>query len=370
MKIGLNATCFNDRPSGAKQRFIGLYSELFQNMSNSRFIIYEPQDCLMSKWFPELDNIEFKKTLIPSEGRINKYLIGLTYWKELLKKEKLDFLEGFNLPNVSVSNEKRFQTIHDIRSIYKDFSLFERTLSRSIHLKSIHSSDHIITVSESMRMEINQLAPNANVTVIYNGIDASQFLDVSDNEIQEFRSQFKLPSQFILSIGHFERRKNYLNLINAIKILKDRGFDCPLLIVGNDNGEKQKILNKIQIEGLDKQIFLFSGLTDVQVKYLYKLSNAFVFPSLYEGFGIPILESMASGTPIIMSNLEVFQEIMNGQGVHFNQHSPISIADSIEATLSNSDLIFSLKHYGQERIKDFSFTKLAQKLKLLYKFHY
>lgn len=369
MKIGLNATCFNDRPSGAKQRFIGLYSQLFQTMSYAKFIIYEPEDCPMAHWFPELDNIEFKQTSIPSEGRIKKYLIGLTYWKEFLKKEKLDFLEGFNLPNVSVSNEIRFQTIHDIRSIYKDFSVFERSISKSIHLKSIHSSDHIITVSESMRKEINQLTPNANISVIYNGIDVNQFLDISEDEIYAFQAEFKLPSQFILSIGHFEKRKNYFNLIDAIKILKDRGFDCPLLIVGNDNGEKQKIFNKVQKEGLDKQVFLFSGLSDLQVRYLYKLSNAFIFPSLYEGFGIPILESMAAETPIIMSDLEVFHEIMNGKGVYFNQNRSISIAETIEGTLTDSDLILDLKKYGLNRIKDFSFFKLAQKLKLLYKFH-
>ena len=221
MKIGLNATCFNDRPSGAKQRFIGLYSHLFQNMSYAKFVVYEPVDCSMANWFPELDNIVFKKTPIPSEGRIKKYLIGLNYWKKFLQKENLDFLEGFNLPNVSVSNEIRFQTIHDIRSIYKDFSILERSVSKSIHLKSIHSSDHIITVSESMRKEINQLSPNANISVIYNGIDVNEFLDISDDEMKAFQAEFKLPSEFILSIGHFEKRKNYSNLINAIKILKD-----------------------------------------------------------------------------------------------------------------------------------------------------
>ena len=141
------------------------------------------------------------------------------------------------------------------------------------------------------------------------------------------------------------------------------------MIVGNDNGDKKRILNKIRNDGLDNQIYLYSGLSNNEVKYLYKLAFAFVFPSVYEGFGIPILESMASSTPLILSDLPVFKEIAKDHAVFFDPYDIESIADSIHRLLEDSTLLEKLKFDGSTRLKDFSFHQISKKLELLYSYY-
>ena len=98
MKVGLNATCFNNRPSGAKQRFIGIYSELIKRMSDTEFLIYEPSDSNFGSWLETEPNVSFKSTPIPSQGQMKKFFVGLRYWQSVLQREGLDLFEGYNLP--------------------------------------------------------------------------------------------------------------------------------------------------------------------------------------------------------------------------------------------------------------------------------
>ena len=366
MKIGLNGTCFNSRPSGAKQRFVGLYGKLFEQMSDCEFIVFEPSDTKMDSWFKTHDNVTFKQTIIPSEGRIKKFLLGLNYWKKLLLKEEVDYFEGFNLPSIKNPTGKTFHTIHDVRGIYREFSPWEHIISKPTHKKFLNRVDSIITVSQTMKDEILKFSPNSDISVIYNGLDCDSFSDVPEDVTQKIRKQLKLPSDFILSVGHFEHRKNYINLINSIKILKKKNFKIPLVIIGNDNGTKETICKKIDQENLSDLIHIFSDLSDEEVKGVYKLSKLFIFPSTYEGFGIPILESMASKTPIVLSNLTVFKEITEGVGIYFDPHNPNDIAKCIKDTLSNENLLDDLKGYGSTRVKDFSFKNLAIELKKFY----
>ena len=366
MRIGLNATCFNDRPSGANQRFLGIYGSLFDQMPDAEFLVFEPHDVKIHTWFRERSNVTFKRTIIPSEGRVKKFLIGSAFWRKYLLNQKLDFFEGFNIPSIANPCGKTFHTIHDIRGTQKEFSSWEHFISRPAHKKSLNRVDNIITVSQTMKSEILKLCPNVDISVIYNGLDYESFNQISANIIEETKKNLKIPSEFALSVGHFEDRKNYENLIDAIKILKDIGLEIPLVIVGNDNGSKEKIMKKISQNNLNKLIFLRSDITNLEVKALYKLSNLFIFPSVYEGFGIPLLESMAAKTPLISSDIEVFREITQNQGIYFDPLSPLNIANSIKNTLMDSNLLNDIQAYGINRVRDFSFNSLALQLKNFY----
>ena len=366
MKIGLNATCFSDRPSGAKQRFIGLYGSLFTQMPEAEFVVFEPCDTKLDTWFNNHDNVTFIQTVIPSEGRVKKFLLGLNFWKKFLKNEKIDYFEGFNLPSIQNPTGKTFHTIHDVRGIYKEFSTWEHIISKPAHIRSLRRVDSIITVSETMKAEILKLCPDADISVIYNGLNHKNFANVQQDTVDKIKKELNLPSEFILSVGHFEHRKNYLNLIDAVNILKKLKFKIPLVIVGNDNGTKKIIDKKISQENLSDLVHIHSNLTDAEVQVLYKTCNLFIFPSTYEGFGIPILESMAMNTPIILSDLKVFKEITQNKGIYFNPHDPNDIAKCIKETLMDEDLLNDMKHYGLTRVKDFDFFNLALKLKKFY----
>ena len=368
MKIGLNATCFNDRPSGANQRFIGIYGELVKHLPDTEFVLYEPADYRVGTWFDGAPNVSVRQTPIPSEGRIHKIIKGFGYWQSALKYEKFDIFEGFNLPAIKIPSGKVLHTIHDIRGMHPEWgSVFKYIKYKFTIEDMLKKTDRIITVSESMKNEILSFYPDAPVSVVHNGFNVGEYDHVSASDQQVFRLKYALPSEFLLSVGHFEKRKNYLNLIEAVARLHDQGFPCNLLIIGNDSGEGKVMKEKIESMNLSSRVTILSGLTDLEVRCAYKLCSLFVFPSSYEGFGIPILEAMAANAPMVLSDLPVFREITEDQGIYFPYDDSNAIASAIEKVLSSDSEKNRLIQYGNKRVEAFSFKKISMDLALVYK---
>lgn len=367
MKIGLNATCFNDRPSGARQRFVGIYGELVKRLPDAEFVVYEPSDCCVASRFDGAPNVSARQTPLPSEGRVRKFLGGLSYWGSALAREKFDLFEGFNLPLVKAPSGKTILTIHDIRRMHPEWGVVERTAYKAVVGKSLTGADHVITVSEAMRQDILSFYPGIPISVIYNGLDAQAFDRVSESDLQAVRRKFALPEEFVLAVGHFENRKNYLRLVDAFARLRDKGRACSLLIVGNDSGLRKTIEERIESAKLSDRVKTLSCLSDLEVRCVYKLCSLFVFPSSYEGFGIPILEAMAAKRPMVLSDIPVFREITQDKGVYFPHDDVESMAIAIEKVLSSSSERARLVEYGNERVQDFSFPSLAAQVERLYR---
>ena len=367
MKIGINATCFNDRPSGAKQRFIGIYKELFKHLNNDEFIVYEPSDCQISPWFDKSENVVFKQTPLFSHSRLQQYYAGLFYWRRFLRSEKFDMFEQLHLPLVKAPTGRTILTIHDIRGIILKGGRRERTIYKTILERSLTAADHVITVSESVRDEILDLNPKIPISVICNGIDIEAFENIPKSELLTVQQNFNLPDEFLLAVGHIEKRKNYLGLIDAITRLHRGGRSIYLVIIGNDSGEMNAVIERVHSLNLANYVKILSDLTDLEVRCIYTLCKLFVFPSSYEGFGIPILEAMAAKRPIVLSNIPVFREITQGQGVYFSHNDPDSIASAIDEVLSSTSECDRLIQYGSKRVIDFSFRKISMDIGRVYK---
>jgi glycosyltransferase involved in cell wall biosynthesis len=367
LKVGLNATCLNERPSGAKQRFIGIYGELFKLLPEVEFVVYEPADCQIESWFDSNPNVSFRCTPIPSEGRIRKFLVGLGYWSDVFSKDQFHIFENFNQPLVKAPNGRTLLTIHDIRRIYHDWSSWEGNVYKATLARDLRVADHVITVSQAMKDEILDFYPSASVSVLYNGLNASEFSSVTPTDIKATSQKYNLPSEFVLAVGHHEKRKNYLNLIESFARLRDRGIARNLVIVGNDSGEQRAIKERILFENLSGFVTVLSGLSDLEVRCAFKLSSLLVFPSSYEGFGIPILEAMAAGCPMALSDIPVFREITQNQGVYFFHQDPNSIALAIDEALTSNSNRERQIYYGYKRVQEFNFNRLAEQLANLYK---
>jgi glycosyltransferase involved in cell wall biosynthesis len=367
MKIGLNATCFNDRPSGAKQRFVGIYTELFRLLSTDEFVVYEPSDCRMHSWFKDAQNVIFKQTPLSSQSRLKKHLGGLGFWPAALKKEKFDIFESFHLPLVKAPSGRTILTIHDIRGIIISGGWRERLVYKTILEKALKAADHVVTVSDAVRNEMLEHYPNTSVSVIYNGIDIDSFQNVSTIESLNVQQKYGLTENFLLAVGHFEKRKNYIGLIDALDSLHKRGRQINLVIIGNDSGETEGVKQRVHDLKLSSHVKTLSGLTDAEVRGVYSLCELFVFPSAYEGFGIPILEAMAARCPIVLSDIPVFQEITQGQGAYFSHESSESIANIIEQVLLSTEEQDRLVRYGDRRVQDFSFKNIAMDMVQVYK---
>jgi len=366
MKIGLNATCFNERPSGAKQRLLGLYLPTIRAMADVKFIVYLAGDVDTSFWFEELNNVSIRRTPIRSEGRWGRIISGLAYWPKALLQDRVDLFEGFHLPPIGNPSGKTLLTIHDVRGVHAHTQYSNKPLYQMVLKRSVLRSDVIITVSDTMRQEILSLFPNARIKRIYNGIDVHMFDRVNENDVEQYVLERQLPSDFLLSIGHYEIRKNYSRLIDAIALLKTRGFSIPLVIAGNDSGQYDKLQRKVVEAGLESQIILLKNLNDQEIRLLYRACRMFIFPSAYEGFGIPLLEAMAAGKPFLLSDIAVFRELSENKGSYFRYDDIGAMAQGIEALAGSHNEQERLIKYGGTRVTDFSYENLSQELISLY----
>lgn len=357
----------NDRPSGAKQRFIGIYGELVKRLPDAEFVVYEPLDCRVGDWFDGAPNVTVRRTPLPSEGRARKFISGLRYWYTALSREGFDIFEGLNLPLVKAPTGRTLLTIHDIRGMRPESGVMERAAYRVFFERSLRAADHVVTVSETMKSEILGFFPGVPISVIYNGLDAHGFNSVSEIDQQVVRRKYDLPEEFILAIGHLERRKNYPLLVDAMAKLRDRGRSCSLLIIGNDSGERRVIEERVKAANLSGYVKILSGLSDLEIRCAYKLCRLFVFPSSYEGFGIPILEAMAAGQPMVLSDIPVFREITQDKGMYFPHNDEVAMAQAIDFVLTSGAERARLIDYGKERVQAFSFQILSEQLATLYR---
>lgn len=366
MRIGVNATCINDRPSGAKQRFLGIFDQLIKRLPEAEFVFFEPRDCQVSSWFGGAANVSARRTPLPSVGRVERFARGLVYWPSALAAERFDIFEVLHLPLVKAPAGKTLLTIHDVRELHPGNGFIKRKLFGHQLGRSLHLADHVVTVSKEMRKEILDFAPQTPVSVIHNGIDVAAFAPVAPAEAAAIRCTLSLPDRFILAVGHFEPRKNYVRLIEAMARLAAKGQGHPLVIVGNDSGERHAVQKRANELGITDRIHILSGLTDAQVRCVYQLCSLFVFPSMYEGFGIPILEAMAAGKPIVVSDIPVFREITGSKGVYFEAEDTDSMARQIERVLGSASEQSRLIEYGKRRVPEFGFGRLANDMAHLY----
>jgi len=337
-------------------------------MPDVQFFVFEPVDCSMASWFSGLDNVETRLTPIPSEGRWRKLFHTSRFWSKALRKESFDVFEGFHLPLPTVPGAKTILTVHDVRRIHPDWGWFERTAYRHALSRAISTAEMVVTVSEAMKKELLPHCGHTRVCVIPNGLDfATTGFHPSAGEMEFFRIKFSLPERYLLAVGHFERRKNYSNLIDALAHLRDAGHAYHLLIVGNDSGERAKLEAQIAACGLNGSVSLASGLSDIEVRCAYALCSLFVFPSLYEGFGIPILEAMAAECPMALSDIPVFREITEGRSVYFSPFDHQDIAIGIERALSSREQKERFLYFGLERSKHYDYSTIAIRYEELYR---
>ena len=284
----------------------------------------------------------------------NKYLAHL--WTHLV----LPFKSGdvlFCLANIAPifvpKSKKLVVTIHDVAFLIypESFSSFFRIYYKLIMPVVVKRADKIITVSNYSKNELEKYYPlsKGKIEVIYLGLNEG--FKVLDN--------IKKKNQ-ILYVGSINKRKNFIGVIKAFKLLNQKDFT--LLIVGNfSTNFSIDELDKIILEKAktNPNIAFKSGISDEELVKLYNESKLFVFPSFYEGFGLPVLEAMACGTPVVCSNSSSLPEVGGDAVVYCDPHSIENIKEKIEMVLSDEVLQQKMIQKGLERAKEFSWEKSA-----------
>lgn len=255
-------------------------------------------------------------------------------------------------------------TVHDLVYLNYPETMEKRNYRRlKQHLKrSCYQADVIITVSETGKKElIEQMnLPKEKIRVVYNGVDLQRFRPVKERVLG-------LPEHYFLYVGTLEPRKNLLGLIEAYRIAKPKIGDCKLVLSGVRGWKYDSIFEKIKEYGLEQDVFFPGYMSAEDLVKLYSGAKAFVFPSFYEGFGIPPLEAMACGVPVITSNCSCLPEVSGDAAVLINPKDWEQLADAMERMLTDTQLRETCISRGFERVKNFTWERAADKVFEIYK---
>ena len=341
---------------------MSIYSNIISSNKNINFTILCTQLEEISKKF-DFENVILKKNPFKQINIFNKILsIIFVYLYIKFNKNKFHVIEYFTLPFISVRKSINVVTIHDLRKIYFSELFIINLIFKLIYKILLSTADKIIAVSETAKNELQRYFNFKNIIVSYNAISEEYHKKVNSSELLKIKKKYKLPKKFIISVGHLEKRKNFLRLIDAVKILKDNNININLIIVGQKSDQFEKIIRRVKKFNLKSNIKIFSKVDDYELLCFYKLSKLFVYPSLYEGFGIPTLESMSTNLPIVLSNSDIFREITSSKYCYFDPNDPLSIANKIRFVLNDPLIKKNMVRFGKKRIKKFKPSYISNKI--------
>jgi glycosyltransferase involved in cell wall biosynthesis len=230
---------------------------------------------------------------------------------------------------------------------------------------SIKHSDKIIAVSNSTKNDILKFYPEIKeekIKVIYHGFDPELFQgEITEEDVNKINSKFKIQnSKFILYVGALQPRKNLEILIEAFDKIKKENQDLKLVLAGGKAWMWEGIVNKIKNSEYKKDIIITETIPFEEIVVLYQNASVFVFPSLYEGFGIPLLEAFASGVPVISASNSSLPEVGGNAALYFNEKNSDDLSCKIRSVLKDDNLRKDLIEKGNEQVKKFSWDKCAR----------
>jgi glycosyltransferase involved in cell wall biosynthesis len=281
----------------------------------------------------------------------------------------------FHAPHYVVSPLTRCPyvvTIHDCIHLRFPQYLPNRlaaTYARTVMRMAATRAERVLTVSNASKEDILRYLriPADKVEVIYNALDTRLETPPSDDDLERVRQRFQLSSPFILYAGNIKPHKNVDRLIEAYAILRRRGIeDAKLLLIGDQISKYpnlRRLVHRFQLHG---HVRFLGFVPEATLAALYRLASVFVFPSLYEGFGLPPLEAMAAGTPVVTSNVSSLPEVVGDAALLIDPMDAGAIADAIARVLDDDALRADLVHRGYARVRTFSWERSIARVREVY----
>ena len=379
MKIAIDIRPLTDKhQTGVAEYIKQLLAALFELDHENEYILFANANKKQKKYLPNWNyrNVRFCQTRIPNKLlNISMYLFGWPKLDKLISKDKIDIFFFPNLNFWSVSkNVKTILTVHDLSfMIFPNFFNWKMRLAQKLcsPRKKILKSNKIITVSNSTAQDVTEITnidPEKTITIPL-GIDKN-LSPITDIEILgNARQKYNLPKKFILYLGMIEPRKNIPTIIDAFHKLCEAGSTNIHLVIAGAHGWKYKKITKRVQNSKYKDRIHFCGYIDKKDKAaLYSLAEIFVFPSFYEGFGLPPLEAMACGTPVITTNSSSLGEVVDDAAILVDPYNINDLYHAIQQILKKKELQNTLKDRGFKRIQQFSWrTSTENLLQLFYK---
>jgi len=365
MKIGFDAKRAFLNASGLGNYSRNTLNALKIYFPDSTYTLFTPK--IRTELFANFDQFQ----VVSPPGFYKGFLKSL--WRSLflagkLKKHNIDIFHGLSneLPSgIHRTDILSVVTIHDL--VFMRYPEFYKTVDRKIYFRKMkyacQAADKIIAISRQTQNDVETFfqVPPGKVEVIYQPV-ASTFFE-KQRAVNVF-SKYHLPEKYILAVGTLESRKNQLTLLEALQHLKN---EIPLVLVGKPTTYISELKKFIAENGMQNQVFFLSGLPEKELAALYQNALFSVYISVFEGFGLPVIESMASGCPVLTSSVSCLPETAGGAAVLCNPSNVEDVGEKLKSLLEDEAFRKQMIQKGVDRAKAFHPEIYANNLNSLYK---
>lgn len=274
----------------------------------------------------------------------------------LLSKNKIDVYHGLSneLPfNISAFKGKKIVTIHDLIFLRypKLYPLFDRTIYNKKFKRSCENADVVIATSEQTKSDIlhfYSIKPQ-KIKVVYQSCNKVFYKETSENQPEKIRLKYNLPGKYLLYVGTIEERKNLLVILKALTIVRN----IPLVVIGKKKSYFKKIQEFVAANNLENRVLFLESIPNEELPVIYRYAEVFIYPSLFEGFGIPIIEALTSKVPVITTQSGCFSEAGGKNSLYIDPTSQEQLAEEIKRLLTSPELRKEMIEKGFEHSKKF-----------------
>lgn len=371
MKLGFDAKRLFNNNTGLGNYSRSLVVHLQQSKPQNEYHLFSPE-AQPSKATAHFFNTS-QYHIHQSKARIKSYWRSFSIVKDL-QKTGIDLYHGLSneLPHhLQQSGIKSVVTIHDlIFKIYpKTYSVSERIIYDRKFRYACNHADKIVAISENTKQDIVRLyqIPESKIEVIYQSCNPIFYQLQSDSDNKAVSELYQLPKQYFLYVGSVEERKNLQLIINAYQLGKSE-IKIPIVIIGKGGAYKNDCKKLIEQYKLGNYFFWIENLADnVQLQSIYQMATALIYPSFYEGFGLPVAEALLSKTPVIAAATSSLMEAGGPDSLYVDPKNPTALVDSMKKILCDKDLVEKMKKNGHQYAhRNFSPVPLAQQMHRLY----
>jgi len=321
----------------------------------------------------EFDQTNFKMLVFKSPRR----QIYNPLWTDILlplvvMRNKIDLLHSAFATLPFIKTCPSVITIHDLdfEVCPEDIPIGKRLFLKASHLFASQSAGKIIVPAKRIKEELIRIygVAEGKIEVIYEAAE-EVFRPVSkEKAAREVKQKYGIKGDFILHVGILRPRKNVLTLLKAFnKLRSDYSSRVKLVLVGRAGFKSDSLFRFIADQNLSEEVIHLNYIPDKDLMYLYNAAEVLVFPSLYEGFGLPTIEAMACGTPVLASKIQPMLEIIGDAGLFVNPHDVTGMSEKMYNILTDSDLRLELREKALVQSRNFSWKTNAEKtLKIFY----
>jgi glycosyltransferase involved in cell wall biosynthesis len=343
MRIGIDARLLSGNMTGISRYLWNVLKYIPEFDKKNKYFLYLQDEVVLKNSFYNYVNVP--KSKLPKQV-YSHYWLNFVLPKSL-EKNKIDlFFTPYILVPVKKSLRKNVIVIHDVmtKACPQFFTAYYKKYMSVIVPQSIKRADAIVTVSQSAKNDIVKfydVHPD-KITVTHIWTDEKyKPLQLNEEEKEFVRKKYNLPDKFILYVGAIEERKNILGILKIADILKSRDVDMRIVLVGNKGFGFDRFEDEI-IKRKDR-VLLIDYVPEQDLPFIYNLAKIFLFPSFYEGFGLPPLEAMKCGLPVLAGKNSSLIEVVVDGGLMFDSEDYDSFASSVIELLQDKEFYESMK---------------------------